>query len=218
MQLCAYSCPVTSTDVQLDRRVALGVRHHEALIEATIELLERDGIAAFTVERLAERAGVSRRTVFNHFGSVDELLTVAGSRVIGNVIDGLMSHTAEVLATSDPRTIVAELLDVMRQTDVVTSLAYLAMVLGSGRPDTPWRHTLMVRTMSKVGQELSDTMRQRYPSIDPLDVAITIHSFLTAIVVVHSHWVDTTGAVDSTASREEWGRLIDRIVILMGSH
>lgn len=48
-----------------------------ALIEAALLCIAEGGIAAFTVDRICVRAGVSRGLVIHHFGSMDTLLTAA---------------------------------------------------------------------------------------------------------------------------------------------
>ncbi|MDF3935438.1 TetR/AcrR family transcriptional regulator, partial [Pseudomonas citronellolis] len=45
-----------------------------AISQAAIELFRRQGFAATTVEQIAEQAGVSAPTVFNYFGSKQEIL------------------------------------------------------------------------------------------------------------------------------------------------
>jgi AcrR family transcriptional regulator len=50
-------------------------RTRAALLAAARELLERKGFDALTMAAVAERAGVTRRAVYLHFGSRTELLT-----------------------------------------------------------------------------------------------------------------------------------------------
>ena len=61
-----------------------------ALLQAARELIERDGLSGLTMAAVAQRAGVSRRAVYLHFGGRVELLA------------GLYRHLAETedLATS----------------------------------------------------------------------------------------------------------------------
>ena len=56
-----------------DGRRARGERSRAAIVQAVVDLLpESDGMPSTT--RVAERAGVTQRTLFRHFGSVDDLL------------------------------------------------------------------------------------------------------------------------------------------------
>ncbi|QWC85417.1 TetR/AcrR family transcriptional regulator [Nocardioidaceae bacterium] len=47
---------------------------HSALVEAAETCFYRDGITATGVDAIAEEAGVSKRTLYNHFGSKDGLV------------------------------------------------------------------------------------------------------------------------------------------------
>lgn len=50
------------------------LRRRAAILEAAGALFVADGVAATSMDAIAERAGVSRATVFNHFGGKRELL------------------------------------------------------------------------------------------------------------------------------------------------
>jgi AcrR family transcriptional regulator len=61
----------------------------EALLEAALKVLAREGAGSVTVRRVAAEAGASPGTVTHHFGSVDELLVAALRHGSGQVIAGL---------------------------------------------------------------------------------------------------------------------------------
>ena len=47
---------------------------NEAILGATLELLAGDGYAALTMERVRERAGVGKATIYRRWGSKEELV------------------------------------------------------------------------------------------------------------------------------------------------
>jgi AcrR family transcriptional regulator len=49
----------------------------DALLEAAAELTYSDGITATGVDAIAKRAGVTKRTLYQHFGSKDELVAAS---------------------------------------------------------------------------------------------------------------------------------------------
>lgn len=53
----------------------------ERLLQATCELLSEQTLSSVTIDRITERAGLSRRTFFLHISSKDELLTMALSHL-----------------------------------------------------------------------------------------------------------------------------------------
>ena len=65
----------------VDGRTARAVRTRDGLVEATIELVE-EGDLRPTAPRIAERAGVSVRSVFQHFDDLETLFAAMGTRVL----------------------------------------------------------------------------------------------------------------------------------------
>jgi AcrR family transcriptional regulator len=65
----------------IDGRTARAERTNEAVVEALLELIE-DGDLQPSATRIAERAGVSLRTVFHHFEDMDSLFATAADRQI----------------------------------------------------------------------------------------------------------------------------------------
>ncbi|MGW6228038.1 helix-turn-helix domain-containing protein, partial [Cellulosimicrobium cellulans] len=63
-----------ATGPATDRRAALRARHRRAIVDAAASLMEENGGARFTVDELAARADVARRTIFNHFASLDDVV------------------------------------------------------------------------------------------------------------------------------------------------
>ena len=65
----------------VDGRTARAVRTRDGLVDATIALVE-EGDLRPTAPRIAERAGVSVRSVFQHFDDLDSLFAAMGARVV----------------------------------------------------------------------------------------------------------------------------------------
>jgi TetR/AcrR family transcriptional regulator of autoinduction and epiphytic fitness len=56
--------------------ISVSDKKRAAILQAALESFRRDGFHATTMDGIAERAGVSKRTVYNHFPSKDELFDV----------------------------------------------------------------------------------------------------------------------------------------------
>ncbi|WP_354643589.1 TetR/AcrR family transcriptional regulator [Kitasatospora camelliae] len=80
-----------------DGRTARGQQTRERIADAMLSLLD-EGQANFPADKVAERAGVSRRLVFHHFADMAQLADVAVSRRL----DQLMSQVRP-LPTEGPR-------------------------------------------------------------------------------------------------------------------
>jgi AcrR family transcriptional regulator len=65
---------VVTSDTHLDPRA---VRTREAVLRAVAEILEEEGPAGITHQRVAERAGVGRATVYRHWAEPADLLVEA---------------------------------------------------------------------------------------------------------------------------------------------
>jgi len=85
-------------------RTAKGERAREALIEATIRCLARDGYSATSVQRIADEAGVQKRLVHYYFDGREQLFDV----VVRRVGDALLAQVADAVADlREPSDIVA---------------------------------------------------------------------------------------------------------------
>lgn len=61
----------------VDGRLARGERRRAQLIDATLTLIERDGVAAVSHRAVARIAGVSPSAALHHFATLDDLLVAA---------------------------------------------------------------------------------------------------------------------------------------------
>ncbi|MER5646335.1 TetR/AcrR family transcriptional regulator C-terminal domain-containing protein [Streptosporangium sp. NPDC002524] len=75
-----------SNSLSGDRRVR---RTHTALARALIELVEERDLSRITVADVAEGAGVSRSTFYDHYRDVHELAEVACTAMIDGLIESL---------------------------------------------------------------------------------------------------------------------------------
>jgi len=74
-----------------------GSYHHgdlrRALLDTAVKVVEKEGVAALTLQTLARRAGVSSGAPYHHFGNVEQLLAAIAQ-------DGLIQLVAEMRAAS----------------------------------------------------------------------------------------------------------------------
>lgn len=83
---------------------AKGERQEQAILEATLHCLGRDGYAATSLQRIADEAGVHKRMVLYYFGDREKLL----ERAVVMLGDRLLSQVAEAVAgLEEPADIVA---------------------------------------------------------------------------------------------------------------
>jgi DNA-binding transcriptional regulator YbjK len=61
----------------VDRRLARGERRRAELIEATLTVIERDGVGGVSHRAVSRVAGVSASAALHHFATLDDLLVAA---------------------------------------------------------------------------------------------------------------------------------------------
>ncbi|MGE2834004.1 TetR/AcrR family transcriptional regulator [Mycobacterium sp. SMC-4] len=70
----------------------------EALVQAGVETLERDGLSALSARSVATQAGTSTMAVYTHFGGMTGLLDAVAGQVFGRFADAL----TDIPRTDDP--------------------------------------------------------------------------------------------------------------------
>ena len=164
----------TTDDAQRPARAAAC-----AILEAARTLATEHGADGFTVERVATVAGVSRRTVFNHFAGLDQLLVAVCEQILAEA-------TLDLLGEVDRRT--ADLpaggaggraaLDAVGEaTRASTCPTAIATIHGSSA--APTRPTSERRGISRtafehVGGRLRERLVHRAPGLDPVDLEIDL--------------------------------------------
>ena len=83
----------------MDGRTARGVRTRAAIVDACIGLVEEGEIRP-TAPRIAEVAGVSVRSVFQHFDDLDTLFVAVGQRMVARLAE-LIQPIAPALRFED---------------------------------------------------------------------------------------------------------------------
>ncbi|MFL1380946.1 MULTISPECIES: TetR/AcrR family transcriptional regulator [unclassified Nocardiopsis] len=187
----------------IDRREALKSRHRRAIIDAAAALTAERGDTGFTVDQLAERADVSRRTVFNHFRSLDDVLLEVFGRMLDEIVDGIGANL------DDGENIFDSLADAIRGTDLLTPITRLKHFVG----DAPsGRAALFERAMTDVGTQLAAIVMRRHPQADPLVVDLMCGAIIGGGAVIVGHWERITGGRLDDGSRRVWSELLERIL------
>lgn len=77
------------------RRETNKQRTREALNAAAVSILIEEGIEAVTADRIAEVAGVSRRTLFNYFNRVEDVLVAQVEDVTRETIEAFLERPVD---------------------------------------------------------------------------------------------------------------------------
>jgi AcrR family transcriptional regulator len=73
----------------------------DRIIEAALDLIARHGLAGVTMTSIAEAAGVTRQTLYNHFPTLDAIVTTAleqHAEAAIRELEGLLAATPDAVA------------------------------------------------------------------------------------------------------------------------
>lgn len=198
-------------DAPPNRRAALKARHREAILDAADALIGDRGSRVFSVDELAARADVARRTVFNHFASLDDVVLTACTRVLTRAVEDFRAASAATpVGDGSPAALFAEFTGAMRGVDLPAVIAYLAGVIGDECDPRP-QH-LIQDVFTRTTEEVSAEIAARNPGVDGLEAQILVSSLLNGVALVADRWIDETGAALDPASRGVWDDLLARLI------
>ena len=201
------------TDVTVDRRSALKARHRQAIVDAGRRLIDAHQGPRFSVDELAAEADVSRRTVFNHFDSLDDVILAACTEILDAVVASFReAATASVHDEGGVATVFEEIVQAVRSTDLPQLTAYLWSALGGLEAPADRQQRFMQVALSRVADDLTLEVLRRNPAVDPLDAELLISSLLHGVAVIARRWVDEFGGATSPAARRSWDHLLDRLI------
>lgn len=160
-------------DTAVDGRTARAQRTRAAIVDACVDLVN-DGDLRPTAPRIAERAGVSVRSVFQHFDDLETLFTMVAERALSG-LGGLVEPIDPALPFPERRDrFVAQRAQLL---EAITPIRRAAAVHGAGSPAIQGLlrqgHDLMRSQLKGVfGPEIAAVpAARRRRVVDMLDVA-----------------------------------------------
>ncbi len=170
-------------DAALDRRIA----------EAALDVLAESGIAAFTIEAVAQRAGVGKATIYRRYDGRDDVLAAA--------LDQLRDDTPPVMAEGSTRERLEGALGFIRSPMTSTRGGrVMAQVISAGAQHPDFLATFYDRVLAPRRQVLLGILRDgvREGWVDPdadLDAVVTL---LVGPMIFLKVWHGTPVATIST--------------------
>jgi AcrR family transcriptional regulator len=175
------------------------------ILDAAVEVLTVAGFEAASLSEVAARAGVSRPTVYRHFGTREQLVSAALLRLSGEVVERIWA-TADA-AGSPAEVVVEATLRARYEFRTQPALAPIAF---------PERATFALARASLSDEAVGMTKRFLAPLLDHRpelademdEIAETVIRFLLSLV-----WFDGAAGTDEDALR---GYLHRRLVPALG--
>ncbi|PWJ53011.1 transcriptional regulator, TetR family [Quadrisphaera granulorum] len=167
-------------------------------------LVDERGPSGFTTDDLAARADVSRRTVFNHFSHLEDVVVAAVEAQLASAITAVQADLAASQARSGP---LDDLEAILSTPELATTLSWLGRAL-SGPGCEPAAERVREQAMRQFGAGTALRLRERYPDVAPLELELLTTVVANGMAVVATAWLDETeGALDD-ASRRRWSELL----------
>ena len=215
-----------------DGRSALRAERRLAILDAARALATEHGSAGFTVDQVAARAGVSRRTVFNHFAGLDQLLVAVCEQRLAETTTELLAEVDRRIAAlprTDPgagpgagletgldgRTVLAAVAGSARGVDLPTAIASIHVVLGAPAPADERAQHISRTAFEHVGGRLREHLQLRAPDLDALDLELTLALMFSGITTIADIWLEQHPDLPPDvpdAARAEWDRLLERLL------
>jgi TetR/AcrR family transcriptional regulator, regulator of autoinduction and epiphytic fitness len=198
-------------------------RRHRALVDATRALATEHGANGFTVDQVATLAGVSRRTVFNHFAGLDDLLVAVCEQILAEVTTELLASLDRLTGRTDlidGRAALGAVCEATRGVDLPTAIVAIHHVLGGPGAADERADAISRTALDHVAGRLRERLHDRAPALDPLDLELTLTLLTAGIATLARHWLEThpdlTPAVHADA-RADWDGLLDRLLLRLRS-
>jgi TetR/AcrR family transcriptional regulator of autoinduction and epiphytic fitness len=203
-----------------DGRSALRAERRLAILDAARALATEHGSDGFTVDQVAARAGVSRRTVFNHVAGLDQLLVAVCEQLLAETTTELLDEVDRRIAglpDAGPagRTVLAAVAGAARGVDLPTAIASIHRVLGAPAPDDERAQHISRTAFEHVGGRLREHLQQRAPDLDALDLELTLALMFSGITTLADLWLEQHPDLPPdvpAAARADWDRLLDRLL------
>lgn len=202
------------TTIVRNRHAALKLQHRDAILDAARTLIAERGGPTFTIDDLASAADVGRRTIFNHFTGVDDVLLTVCEDTLAVVIDDFLSTVAGIpVGDGTPASMFDELAAALRASDLPTVIVSMLRILGI-TATTRSRHAVLSDAAStRVAKRLVAEVGRRNRQVDTLDAELLVSSLMHGVAVIAEHWIARTGGRIDDRSLAEWSSLLERLLL-----
>ncbi len=179
------------------RREANKARTREAIVDAVYRLLATEGLETMTAERVADAVGVSRRTFFNYFPSIEAVMAYRSRLVLDRFAAMLAARPGDEPLAVGVKAVVDELITVDLLTEAVTAWR----AVDSSPEATRYALAGQEERLLELAAEWRRTRRSEdgeHP--DPLRVEVVTAVYVAGFEVARRHWLAAhSGRIDRRA-------------------
>lgn len=196
-----------------DRRAEQRERYRSAIVDAAGELIRDRLPVKFSVDDLSARADVSRRTIFNHFASLDDVIAAACSRELLIAIDVLeVRGPADPMSESETGSLFEEVAVRLRSPRIPPVVSFLSHALQTLQEGEAYPRRITQEAAARISESLVTQALTLHPTYPRFDVEFLIATLLNGLSLVSRYWVRETGATLDEASLARWTELLDHML------
>lgn len=167
---------------------ATGTR--EALLDAAVELLERDGLDAVTLRALGAAARLSRGAAYRHFADKDDLLAAVATAAMRELRDAMTVAAQQAPARHDP----------VRRLEAVLGAYVDAALRSPARYQLIYGRTLNRREHPELKAEGAATYTVLLQAVQEGQAAEVLASSTPSVQLADLLWSTAHGLLDLTLS------------------
>lgn len=163
----------------------------QAIVEAVADLLRHGSGTALTATQIAEAAGISRRTLFNYFPSVDAVYSYPLHQVLGTMVDSISDLT-------DSMPLVEAIIEALKSDDVARLLGQVAHFGAFLRTEgANCGFPAMMNEWQTAATEVIEKVARRYPHANTFTVRVFTHALLGAGQAAFDEWIERLPATET---------------------
>lgn len=183
------------------RRELNKARTRAALVDAALSLALERPIETLTAEQVADAAGVSRRTFFNYFPSVEALLATGAVDTEGALRAALDARPIGESLLASFKAVMEEIFTL----DLLAQSAIVWRVVGA----SPAAHRFALAASATAHMHLaeewaSERFAARGCSADPLQAPLVMATTMAALEVARNDWLRRHPGPIDAAAREDF--------------
>ena len=178
----------------------------EAILAALETIIEGGNLGALTATGLAREAGVSRRTIFNHFESLDEAVVEYCAQKILTLGNIILDH-GEPSPTANAGDLFQNTATALLEADLADLIANFDQVIkGFSQRQTKTRQ-LSEQVFGQLSIDFRKRLTSKYPNVSVFDMRLTVGALFFAVSVCTRQWVEKYSPIPGKVSpeaRRQW--------------
>ncbi len=190
------------------RREANKIRTREAVVSALFTLLATEPLDQLTAERVADAAGISRRTFFNYFPSVEAVMVYRDQQVLDLLGAKLAARPIDEPLMDSLNSVIDELFTVELLVAVSHTWRAIECSAAANRFALEALHEVLTDLGRTWAADRLTAARGCAP--DELELAVVTAICMAAFDAAKRHWLTTfTGPIDE-AARQRFVAMVHR--------